>query len=126
MEEPEEFKRKLASLSVEDPKKILERDKIIFKRLRKENEELKLKVEKLLKNNQELAKLAEVLEQKIAKLTEDMRKEYVYSYEKGGWVEKGSLERGKIEIAPSMLSVDSINNQLSEILRMIRKHRKNV
>ncbi len=79
-----------------------------------------------MKNNQELAKLAEILEEKIMKLTEDMRKEYVYSYEKGGWVEKGSIEKGKIEIAPSMLSVDTINNQLAEILRMIRKHRKNV
>jgi len=126
MRESEEFEKKLARLSSEDPKKILERDRIIVSELRRENDELRLEIGKLLKNNQELAKLAEILEEKIMRLTEDMRKEYVYSYEKGGWVEKGSLERGKIEIAPSMLSVDTINNQLSEILRMIRKHRKNV
>ncbi len=127
MEELSEgMEKKVLKFSKDDPKKVLERDRIIFSDLRRENEELKLEVEKLLKNNQELAKLAEILEEKIMKLTEDMRKEYVYSYEKGGWVEKGSIEKGKIEIAPSMLSVDTINNQLAEILRMIRKHRKNV
>jgi len=126
MEESEEFEKKLARLSNEDPKKILERDRIIVSELRRENEELKLEIEKILKNNQELAKLAEILEEKITNLTEDMKKSYVYSYEKGGWVEKEALDKGRIEIAPSMLSVDTINNQLSEILRMIRKHRKNV
>jgi len=122
----EEAERQVAKFSKEDPKKTLERDRIIVSELRRENEELKFQVEKIMKNNQELAKLAEVLEGKIEKLTEDMKKTYVYSYEKGGWVEKGALEKGKIEIAPSMLSVDTINNQLSEILRMIKKHRKNV
>jgi hypothetical protein len=126
MEESEEFEKKLARLSSEDPEKILRRDRIIVSELRRENEELKLEIEKILKNNQELAKLAEILEEKIKQLTEDMKKSYAYSYEHGGWVEKGSLDKGKIELAPSMLSVDTINNQLSEILRLIRKHRKNV
>lgn len=119
-----EMEKQVAKFSKEDPRKILKRDKIIVSGLRRENEELKLQVEKLLKNNQKLAKLAELMEGKIKKLTEDMRKNYVYSYEHGGWVEKGSLDRGKVEIAPSMLSVDSINNQLSEILRMIKKTQK--
>jgi hypothetical protein len=122
----EEKEKKVARFSRDDPKKILERDRIIVSELRRENEELKLELEKLLKNNQEFAKLVEALEEKLDKLTEDMKKSYVYSYEKGGWVEEGALERGKIEIAPSMLSVDTINNQLAEILRMIRKHRINV
>ncbi|NIO22765.1 MAG: hypothetical protein GTN38_01920 [Candidatus Aenigmarchaeota archaeon] len=126
MEESEFFKKKLARISSEDPRKVLKRDKIIVSDLRRENEELKLQIQKLLKNNQQLAKLAEVLEEKIMKLTEDMRKNYVYSYEHGGWVEKESMDKGKVELAPSMLSVDTINNQLSEILRMIKKQRRNV
>lgn len=122
----EEKEKKVAKFSDDDPEKILERDRIIVSEFRRENAELKLELEKLLKNNQQFANLVEILEEKINKLTEDMSKTYVYSYEKGGWVNKGALERGKIEIAPSMLSVDTINNQLSEILRMIRKHRMNV
>ena len=121
-----EIEKQTAKFSDEDPVKILERDKIIFSKLKKENEELKLEIERLLKNNRELTKLVEVLEEKVKKLTEDMRKRYVYSYEHGGWVEKDALDKGKIELAPSMLSVDAINNQLSEILRMIKKHRTKV
>jgi hypothetical protein len=52
-----------------------------------------------------------------------MKKNYVYSYEHGGWVEKGALDEGRIELAPSQLNIDSINNQLAEILKMVEKHR---
>jgi len=110
----------------DDPREILKKDRIIVSRLKRENEELKLQVEKLLKNNQKLTELVKLMEEKIKTLTEDMKKSYMYSYEKGGWIEQGALDEGKIKVAPSMLDVDTINNQLSEILRMIRKHRMNV
>ena len=113
----------LAETSTENPKEILKRDKEIFKKLSEENSKLKENLRKLTKNNEKFVKLVEVMEEKVRKLTEDVKKNYIYSYEKGGWIEKGSLDKGKIEFAPSQLSVDSINNQLAEILRMIEKHR---
>ncbi len=63
------------------------------------------------------------MEERVRKLTEDVKKNYVYSYEKGGWIEKESFDKGKVELAPSQLTVDSINNQLAEILRMIERHK---
>jgi hypothetical protein len=113
----------LAATSTEDPKEILKRDRKIFKKLIGENAKLKEEIRKLAKNNESFAKLVEVMEEKLKKLTEDVKKNYVYSYEKGGWIEESSLDKGKIEFAPSQLTVDSINNQLAEILRMIEKHR---
>ncbi|UCC91876.1 MAG: hypothetical protein JSV39_01225 [Candidatus Aenigmatarchaeota archaeon] len=119
----EEWERIIAMSSSEKPEDILKRDRNIFKKLSKENSKLKENLRKLTKNNEKFVKLVEVMEEKIKKLTEDVKKNYVYSYEHGGWVEKGSLKKGKIKIAPSQLSVDSINNQLAEILRMIERHR---
>lgn len=117
------WERILAATSTEDPKEILKRDRKIFKKLTKDNAKLKEEVRKLAKNNKRFVRLVEVMEEKVRKLTEDVKRNYVYSYEQGGWIEKGLLKKGKIELTPSQLSVDSINNQLAEILRMIERHR---
>lgn len=117
------WERILAATSTEDPKEILKRDRKIFKKLTKDNTKLKEEVRKLAKNNKSFVRLVEVMGEKVRKLTEDVKRNYVYSYEQGGWIEKGSLKKGKIELTPSQLSVDSINNQLAEILRMIERHR---
>lgn len=117
------WERILAATSTEDPKEILKRDRKIFKKLTKDNTKLKEEVRKLAKNNKSFVRLVEVMGEKVRKLTEDVKRNYVYSYEQGGWIEKGLLKKGKIELTPSQLSVDSINNQLAEILRMIERHR---
>ncbi len=117
------WERILAATSTEDPKEILKRDRKIFKKLTKDNAKLKEEVRKLAKNNKSFVRLVKVMEEKVRKLTEDVKRNYVYSYEQGGWIEKGLLKKGKIELTPSQLSVDSINNQLAEILRMIERHR---
>jgi len=125
MEESKYWKRKiaLASVDVDNPKEILKKDKKLVRNLKDENTRLKEDIRKLNNNNKKFIRLVEFMEAKIRKLTEDVKKNYVYSYEKGGWIEKGALDRGDIEIAPSQLSVDSINNQLAEILRMIERNR---
>jgi len=117
------WEKKIAAASLGDPKKVLQKDKEIFKKLKLENTTLKLENTKLLKNNEGLVKLVELMEDKIKKLTEDMRKNYVYSFEHGGWVEKNAMDQGRIELAPSQLNIDSINNQLAEILKMVERHR---
>lgn len=125
MEESLYWKKKIAAASMDndDPKQILKRDKNLVKKLKTENAKLKEEIRKTSSNNAKLTKLVEMMEEKVKSLTADVKKNYVYSYEHGGWIEKGSMDRGKIEIAPSQLSVDSINNQLAEILRMIERYR---
>jgi len=117
----EYWEKKIIAASVGNPKEVLKKDKDIFKKLKKENAVMKEELRKITKNNENLVKLVEVMEEKVRKLTEDMSKNYVYSYEHGGWVEKEALDQGRIELAPSQVSVDSINNQLAEILRMIER-----
>lgn len=117
------WERKLTEASLDDPHDTLRKDKAIFKKLREENANLKEEVRRLSKNNEKLVKLAEIMEDKIKKLTEEIKKNYVYSYEKGGWIEKKAMDRSKVEVAPSQLSVDTINNQLAEILRMIKNYK---
>lgn len=119
----EQWEKILAATSKEKPEDILKRNMKMFKKLSGQNAKLREEIRKLTKNNEKFVKLVEVMEERIRKLTDDIKKNYVYSYEHGGWVEKGSMKKGKIELAPSQLSVDTINNQLAEILRMIEKHR---
>lgn len=127
MEESAYWKKKIALASMtDDPKDILRKDKKIVRKLKEENAKLKESMRKLERNNSNMVKLLEVMEERVRKLTEDVKKCYVYSYEQGGWVEKGSMDRTKVEIEgtePPHLSVDSINNQLSEILRMIERYK---
>ena len=117
------WEKKIAAASLTNPGEVLRKDKEIFKKLKKESEQLKEENRKLAKNNETLVRLVDLMEEKIKKLTEDMKKTYVYSYEHGGWVEKDALEQGRIELAPSQLNIDSINNQLAEILKMIERHK---
>lgn len=121
VEESEYWKRRINLASGDDPEKLLEEDKKLFKKLRGENDRLREELRDLKKNNQKLVELAELMEDKVRKLTEDVKKNYVYSYEQGGWIEKGSMDKLKMEKPVSDVSVNSINNQLSEILRMIEK-----
>ncbi|MCX6818179.1 MAG: hypothetical protein NTU57_04970 [Candidatus Aenigmarchaeota archaeon] len=117
------WEKKIAAATMGDPVQTLKKDKMLFKKLKAENDKLREEKRKLLKNNDSLVKLVELMEEKVRNLTIDMKKTYSYSYEKGGWVEKGALDEGRIELAPSQINIDSINNQLAEILKMVEKHR---
>jgi hypothetical protein len=123
------WEKKIIAASLTDPKEILKKDKEIFKKLKIENAKLKEEVNALKKSNEALVKLVEVMEERIKKLSEELniRSKYVYSYEHGGWVEKEALEMGKIKLSPSQpphTTIDSINLQLAEILKMIERYRK--
>jgi hypothetical protein len=117
------WEKKIAAASVTNPAETLRKDKDLFRKVKKDNDQLREENRKLVKNNDTLVKLVEFMEEKIKGLRVDMKENYVYSYEHGGWLEKGALDKGRIELAPESLNVDSINNQLAEILRMIEKHK---
>jgi len=108
---------------LEEPIKILKRDKILVSNLKKENEKLKREVEILLRNNKTLVELIEVLEEKIRKFITTNKEKYIYDFERG-WVEKDSLERGKIEIDKKNINLEKVNLQLEEILKLMRLHKE--
>lgn len=117
------WEKKIAAATMGDPVQTLKKDRDLFRKLKAENDKLREENRKLMKNNGGLVKLVELMEEKVKNLTIDMKKTYSYSYEKGGWMEKGALDEGRIELAPSQINIDSINNQLAEILKMVEKHR---
>jgi len=107
----------------DDSIETLKKTKRLISRLKRENKILKEQIKPLLTNNKTLTELVEVLEEKILKFTEDRSKKYVYSYEKGGWVEKDSIDKRKIELKEEKLSLDKINEQLDEIIRLVKLHK---
>jgi hypothetical protein len=119
------WEKKIIASSMGDPKKILKKDQELVRKMKAENSGLREQIRRLEKNNETLVQLVEIMEGKIKKLTDDLNisSKYVYSYEHGGWVEKEALQQGRVELAPSSVSVDSINLQLAEILRMLEHHR---
>jgi len=78
-----------------------------------------------IRNNSKFAELVLVLERRVKALTEENAKVYKYSYEKGGWLEKDAADPKKLKIVKSRVSVQEINSQLEEILRLIRAHSRN-
>ncbi len=109
--------------TMEKLKKLLENDKKKILRLRKEKDELAKEVGMLTKNNSELVKLVEVLESEIKTLTDNISQQYRYSYEDGGWVEKGTGKKAVLEEVLKNPDINVINAQLGEILRLIKLHR---
>lgn len=123
---PKRDVRVLVDAGVSDIKKMLARDKAILRDLKKENSVLKKKARDLDKNNKVMADLIKVLEQRIRELKEDLQftDKYVYSFEQGGWIERGSLDKKVVELKGfKKIEPGDINLQLQELLRLVKLHK---
>lgn len=116
---------KLHDLADDETAAILRKGKSMIRDLKRKNTKMKQDLKLLANNNKAMEKLIEVLEDRVKKLTADMAKRYVYSYEDGGWLVKGSMKKRKAKIKGYKdVQLDSINAQLEEILRLIMKHKR--
>jgi hypothetical protein len=106
-----------------DPVKTLSEARCIAKDLKERNRRLMDEIGMILENNERFAELVILLENKVKTLTEERIKSYKYSFDKGGWVEKAAADREKLSMASHAISIEKINTQLEEILRLIKKHR---
>ena len=107
------------------PTDMLKRDRTIVLGLRGKNNELKTQVKELLVNNGKLVELIEILDERIKRLNDDMMRRFHYSFIEGGWIETGSVARRNLELEDeSGVSVNDINNQLEEILKLINRYKK--
>lgn len=113
-------RKRVIEILNDDPIKTLKKTKRLISKLKKENKILKEEIKILLRNNKTFTELVEVLEEKILKLTEDRVKKCVYSYERGGWIEKDSLDKRRIKLKEEKLSLYAINEQLSEMIRLMK------
>jgi hypothetical protein len=117
---------RLEKYSSDDPVKMLAEARAAIRELkarergRKESSHDNL----LIRNNSKFAELVLVLERKVKALTEEQAKTYKYSYGRG-WIEKDAADPKKLKIVKGKVSVQEINCQLEEILRLIRMHSRN-
>ncbi|MCJ7645533.1 hypothetical protein MUO65_01295, partial [bacterium] len=104
-----------------DPVTTLSKARSSIREMKASNRELSKRADLLLKNNSKFAELVMVLERKVKALTEEQAKIYKYSYGKG-WIEKDSADPKKLKIVKGRVSVQEINTQMEEILRLIKRH----
>jgi hypothetical protein len=113
-------RKRLIEILDDDPVKILKKTKRLISKLKKDNRILKEQIKILLRNNKTLTELVEVLEERILEMNKDKSRKHVYSYERGGWVVKNSVNKRKIELKEEKLSLSEINEQLSEMIRLMK------
>jgi len=125
----DDYEKKVLEILGEDPIEILERDKAIVAKLKKENERLKKEIKILMRNNKTLTELFQVLEEKFLnhikiKTEKKSDEKYIYDYDRGGWIEKDALDveksKKKLELPEKDLNIHRINLQLDEVNRLMK------
>lgn len=111
------------SRDVDTVKTILARDKEIVAGLRRKNTELKKKVNTLMRSNKKMVALVEELDTRVQELSTHVQKHHRYSFEEGGWHSDDEVQKKKLELNEEGASIESINTQLTEILRLIRRNK---
>jgi len=112
------------SISGEDPVKTLSKAKHTFKAMKDELRNLREQNIALMTNNQKFAQLVESMEKQLKALRAEMGRKYVYSYNAGGWGQMGDIDRTRLDMKKKTVTVSDINNQLAEIMRLLRRYKK--
>jgi hypothetical protein len=111
------------SASLTDPVSTIIHARMSYSDLRRESKELARKVKSLLDNNRKFSELVEAMEQEIKVLRTEAGKKYVYKYGMGGWRQVGDTDYNKLHLK-ERVSVEDINAQLREIMRMLKRYEK--
>jgi len=117
---------------VRDPTLTLMNAKLTYSAMKRENIEMARTTGRLLENNERLTELVLILEEKMKRLRDKSielaqnPKKFFYEYEKGGWREIQESDKNKLEMKTDGITVEDINRQLEEIMRLIRVHKKNL
>lgn len=109
--------------SSRDPVSAIMHARLSFSDIKKENDDLKKKTDPLIANNRKFSELVESMEEEIKRLRTEAGKKYVYRYEQGGWGQINKIDREKLHLKKEV-TVDDINRQLNEIMRILKKYKK--
>ncbi|GEM_PF-4162608 len=102
----------------------LKEDTRTVKKLKKENLELRDQVNGLLQNNDKFTALVESLDNRLKEANEVVPGRFEYHFMEGGWQQRGSLKKHKIELTKKKVDIQNINAQLEEIIRLLKKNKK--
>ena len=110
--------------TTKDPLSTIMHARISYAQIKKELQDIKDRIEPLLNNNQRFSELVEAMEAEIKTLRMQSGKKFVYRYNQGGWGQVDDLDKSKLFIQRKTATVDDINRQLMEIMRLLKKYKK--
>lgn len=110
-----------------DPLTTIMRAKESYIQARRENMDLKRKVEALIVNNQKMTELIEALTGQVQTMQfrdGKTKSKFTYKYEDGGWEEVTETDRSKFQMKKQNVNVQDINDQLTQIIKLLNNHKK--
>ena len=98
------------------------REGAAFSDVRRENDELREKVKGLLVNNRKLTELVVGLEEENMRMRRkgDLRSDY--AGDRDSWEDTETMDNTRLHMLRPEVTIDDINAQLEEILRIMEKH----
>ena len=110
--------------TTKDPVSTIMHARMSYATIKKELEAIKDKIDPLLVNNKHFSELVEAMEAEIKDLRMRSGKKFVYRYNQGGWGQVDDLDASKLFINKKTATVDYINRQLMEIMRLLKKYKR--
>ncbi len=107
-----------------DPVNTLQRAERTFRSIKEELSDLREQKKALLANNRKFSELVESMETQLRTMRADAGKKFVYSYEGGGWGEIGDIDRTRLLMKKKVVTVNDINRQLTEIMKLLKRYKK--
>ncbi len=111
------------SVSSGDPVTTLQKARHEYGSIKLEIKEMKEQNEALIANNRRFTELVEAMEKEINKLRSEAGN-YVYSFNAGGWGKIGDIDKTKLLMKKKTVTVDDINKQLEEIMKLTKRYKK--
>ena len=111
--------------TTKDPVSTIMHARLSYAEIKKELQLIKDRIEPLILNNKRFSELVEAMEVEIKNLRmQQSSKKFVYRYNQGGWGQVDDIDRKKLFINKKTASIDDVNRQLLEIMRLLKKYKK--
>jgi hypothetical protein len=102
----------------------LKKDHALVMEMKQENSLLREKISGLVRNNEKMVDLVKKVDEKERKAFPMPQERMIYSFQAGGMVKKGQLERDRLDLHRKKLTLQEINDQLNEIVAMLERSGK--
>ena len=111
--------------SLKDPVTTLINAKERFVALKADKKRLEDHVKSLIINNDKFSELVLAMEGEIQRVKSVKKMKYGYDYGEGGWGEIDESDPDKLHLKKKKITVDDLNDQLVELMRLLKKYGKN-
>ncbi len=110
--------------SLDDPVSTITKAKQSYMQMKRENNDLRQRLKTIMLNNNKFSELVEAMEKEIERIRSVKDETYAYNYGEGGWGEVDEADKDSIHLKEKEVTFEDINNQLMEIMRLLKKYKK--